>query len=161
MSDIRMYPEGSGSVKSRYINGIQVIFGQVKSLRTRLTTAQVNAGADLLGALPGVRWRLFDAAMIAIGGAATTNTSVNITGTRSGSAVQLFIAATARLAQSVKLVTGTPFAIAGAESLTSLADGASYTQLDNNTAVRATNVGAAMTVATHIDFLFSYVADPA
>jgi hypothetical protein len=154
MSDSRMYPEGSGGTKSRYINGIEVIFGMAKAFRTRVTTAQVNAGFDLLAALPGVRWRLLDAAMIAIGGAATSNTSVNISGIRAGSAVQLLAVAIAALTQSA-LVR------AGAANAVILADGASFTQLDANTAMRATNVGASMTVATNIDFLVHYVADQA
>jgi len=154
MSSSALYPEGSGGVKSRYISGIEVTFGLVRSLRTRLTTAQVIAGADLLPALLSVRWRLFDASLIAIGGAATTNTSVNISAIRAGSAVQLLVVAIAALTQSARVR-------AGATNAVILADGASFTQVDANTAVRATNVGASMTVATHIDFLLSYVADPA
>ena len=154
MSSSALYPEGSGGVKSRYISGVEVTFGLVRSLRTRLTTAQVIAGADLLPALLGVRWRLFDASLIAIGGAATTNTSVNISAIRSGSAVQLLVVAIAALTQSARVR-------AGATNAVILADGASFTQVDANTAIRATNVGASMTVATHIDFLLSYVADPA
>lgn len=154
MGDIRSYPEGRGAAVSRYINDVLVDFGQAKEIRTRVTTAQVNAGFVLLPALPGVRWRLIDARLIAIGGAATTNTSVNITGTSGGSAVQLLAVAIAALTQSAVVR-------AGAANAAVLANGASFVQMDANTSIRLTNVGSAMTVATHIDAFITYVADPA
>lgn len=152
--DARMYPEGSGGVKSRYIGGVEVAFGVVKTLRTRLTIAQINAGIDLLPGLLAVRWRLVDAWMIAIGGAVTSNTSVNISGMVAGTATQLLACAQAALTQSTLLR-------AGAANAAILANGASFTQQDANAALRATNVGSAITVATHVDFFFDYVADPA
>lgn len=160
-SDSRVYPVGATSAKARTINNTFVEFGFSKSQRTRVTLAQMNAGFTLLPALPGVKWRLLDAAVIAIGGAATTGTSVNIIGTRAAAAVQLFVVAVARLVQSAMVRTGTPFATAGAESITSLADGASYTALDTNTAVTVKTVGTAMTVATNFDVFLTYVADQA
>lgn len=154
MGDLRNYPEGRGAQSSKYINNVLVEFGVCKSLRLRLTIAQVNAGADLLAALPTVRWRLFDAAMIAIGGAVTSNTSVNISGLVSGVATQLAVGAQASLTQSTLLRIGSA-------GMTIIANGASFTQQDVNAAMRATNVGSAITVATHVDFLIHYVADPA
>lgn len=121
------------------------------SLRTRVTLAQLNAGLTLLAAIPGFAYRLIDCALIAIGGAATTGTSVNVIGTRAASPVQLIVAAVARLTQSTRLRTGTPFATAGAESLTTLADGASFTALDVNTPITVITVGSAMTVMTNLD----------
>jgi hypothetical protein len=119
--------------------------------RTRVTLAQLNAGFTLLAAIAGFKYRLIDCALIAIGGNATTGTSVNVIGTRAAAPVQLIVAAVARLTQSTRLRTGTPFATAGAESLTTLADGASFTQLDVNTAITVITVGTAMTVMTNID----------
>jgi len=154
MGDTRNYPEGRGVIKARYIKDVLVTFGIAQMARTRLTTAQVNAGATLLPALPGVKWRLLDWAMIAIGGAATTATSINIQGTRAAATVQLAATAVAALTQSAHVRSGAANAVI-------LADGASFTQLDANTAIRGITVGAAMTVATAIDFLLNYVADPA
>jgi hypothetical protein len=121
------------------------------SQRTRVTLAQLNAGFTLLPAIPGLKYRLINCMLTAIGGNATTGTSVNVIGTRAAAPVQLIVAAVARLVQSVRNVTGTPFATAGAESLTTLADGASFTQLDVNTAITVITVGSAMTVMTNLD----------
>jgi len=149
-----MYPQGKGMVAQRYINDVLVSFGIERKLRVRQTIAVVNAGFTLLTALPGVRWRLTDWAMIAIGGNVTSATSVNIIGTSGGSAVQLAVTAIAALTRSAVVR-------AGASNAVVLADGASFVQMDVNTAVTAITVGSAITVATHVDFLVSYVADPA
>jgi len=152
-TDSRMYPTGSGGPKSRPINGTFVEFGVVKKQRTRVTLAQINAGFTLLPALPGVKWRLVDAALIAVGGAVATANSVNIIGTRSGSAVQLLAVAVAALTQSA-LVR------AGATNAVILADGASFTALDANTAVTVGKVGSTAATATHVDVILEFVADP-
>lgn len=152
--DTRLYPQGAGAPKSRIINGVQVDFGVAKQQRTRVTVAQLNAGFTLLPALPGVKWRLIDAAMISIGGAATSGTSANLIGTRAAAAVQLLVSAVAALTQSALLR-------AGAANAVILADGASFTALDANTAVTCKTVGSAMTVMTNLDVTLSYVADPA
>ena len=102
---------------------------------------------------------MIDCAMIAVGGAATSGTSVNVIGTRAAAPVQLFVAAIARLTQSVRLRTGTPFATAGAESITTLADGASFTPLDVNTAITVITVGSAMTVMTNIDIDLTFAVE--
>jgi hypothetical protein len=152
--DIRMYPLGAGTPKSRSINNTFVEFGEARMQRTRVTLAQMNAGFTLLPALPGVRWRIMDASIIAIGGNAAVGTSVNIIGTRAGSAVQLLVAAIAALTRSA-------IARMGATNMVVLADGASNTQLDANTAITVITVGSAMTTATSFDVLLNYVADPA
>ena len=154
MSDSRMYPVGSNYPKSRVIGGTVVDFGIAKSQRTRVTLAQMNAGFTLLPARAGVRWRLVDAVVVAIGGNATTGTSVNIIGTRAGSAVQLLVAAIAALTRSALVRIGAANAVI-------LADGASFTQLDANTAVTCITVGTAMTVSTNFDVILTYVADQA
>lgn len=129
------------------------------NLRTRVTLAQLNAGYTLLPAIPGYKYAMRDCKMIAIGGAATTGTSVNVIGTRAAAPVQLFVAAVAGLTQSTVLRAGSPFATAGTASIVCLADGASFTDLDANTAVTVITVGTAMTVMTNIDVELSYVVN--
>lgn len=158
--DTRMYPIGAGTPKRFVRSGILVEFGVLKQQRTRVTAAQVNAGFTLLPAIPGVRWRVDDLKLIAIGGAASGATDVRLLGTRSGSAVALGIAAVAGLTQSTVLRLGTPFATAGTASIVALTDGASHTQLDANTAVTVGKTGGTLATATHVDVLLSYVADP-
>ena len=130
-------------------------------LRKRLTVAQINTGITVLPAIPGFKYRLLDAGMIAIGGAASGATDVRILGIRAAASVALFIAAVARLTQSVMNRTGTPFATAGAESLTSLADGASYIVLDVNTAVTVGKTGGTLATSTHVDIFLDYVVERA
>jgi len=145
-----------GIVQSDYAGAaVPVLY----SLRTRVTLAQLNAGFTLLAAIAGRNYRLVSCCLTAIGGAATTGTSVNIIGTRAAAPVQLFVAAIARLTQSVRNVVGTPFATAGAESLTTLADGASFTPLDVNTAITVITVGSAMTVMTNLDVDLAFVIE--
>jgi hypothetical protein len=156
MSDTRMYPQGKGVVQERYVKDVLVSFGLVRGGRTRYTLAQLNAGQTLLPALPGVRWRMISASMLAVGGAATAATSVNIVGTQAGSAVNLWIVTIAALTRSTKVSTEvTP--TAGVSTL--LADGASYAQNDANTAVTLANVGSAMTTLTALDVFLWYTAD--
>lgn len=156
--DIRQYPEGRGASQIRYIGDIEVAYGVTKTSRTRVTLAQLNAGFNLLPALVGVRWRLIAASFIAIGGAATSGTSVNLQGTVAAATVQLWVVTIAALTQSTQLFSGvTPAAGTG----TILANGASFTQMDANSALKVITVGSAMTVLTNLDVFLDYVADPA
>lgn len=157
------YPQGRGAPVSRFIRDILVEFGVVKTFRQRFTIAQLTtAGLAFTScpALPGVRWRMCDLIMVAIGGNVTTSTSINVAGTVAGVASEIAVTAAARLARSVINRMGTPFATAGAESITALADGASFVQMDANTALIAHSVGGTPTVATAVDMLIDYVADP-
>ncbi len=122
--------------------------GRVHTIRTRFTVAQVNAGATLLPAITGVKYRMVDAFAIAVGGAVTTVTTVDILATLSSSR-KLVAFGQAALTQSA-LVR------AGATGGTILADGASFTANDISTAVTVGITGSAITVATHIDFHFTY-----
>jgi hypothetical protein len=123
--------------------------------RERLTTAQINAGATvLLPAVKGFRYRLTDAAMIAIGGNAATATSINVAGTRSGAAVQLLASAVAGLTQNTLLR-------AGAANAAILAAGASFDELDPETAITVAKVGANLATATAIDVHLEYVLEKA
>jgi hypothetical protein len=161
MPDSRMYPVGKGSDKSRSIGNVNIDFGVLKQQRTRVTLAQINAGFTLLPAVPGVRWRIDDIKMIAVGGAVAAATDVRVLGTRAGSSVALGIAAVAGLTQSTVLRLGTPFATAGTASIVALTDGGSHSQLDANTAVTVGKTGSTATTATAVDVILSYVADPA
>ena len=153
--ETRQYPVGSfGVFKPRYVNGVLVLPGVPRHLRVRATTAQVNAGVVILPALPGFGYRIVDAAMIAVGGAATTNTSVDLLGTKAATASRPLVIAVAALTQST-LVR------AGASNAVILADGASFTRHDANTALSVTiqSGGSSMTVATAIDVLLTYVVE--
>lgn len=154
-SDPRMYPVGSGQMTDPlWGNSVSVI-------RVRKTIAEVNAGSELLPARSGLKYRLHDFGMIAVGGAVTAATDVRVLGTRGGSSVALGVAAVAGLTQSTHLRAGTPFATAGTASIVLLADGASFTALDANTAVTCGKTGSAAATATHVDFLLTYSVEQA
>ena len=125
-----------------------------RTLRQRVTVAQLNAGFTLLPAVSGFIYSLIDATLIAIGGAATTGTSVNLQGTRSAGTVNLLVVAIAALTQSAVVR-------AGAANAVVLADGASFTPLDVNTPITIITVGSAMTVMTNLDVMIEYTLTPA
>jgi hypothetical protein len=173
--DSRLYPQGKGGVHSKYNKdtgvleffdssntfiyaidpATQQVFGPsiVNFIRTQFTTAQVNAGATLLAAKPGYKYKMIDAAMIAIGGNAATVTTVDILATLSTSR-KLMAGAQANLTQSTVIHAGET---GGAV----LADGASFTANDANTAITIGKTGSDLATATHIDVLFSYVVEAA
>lgn len=175
--DSSLYPQGSGGIKAKYDSTGNLVFrnasgqeiyritsrgivaalgGQVLHQRFRATAAEVNAGKVLLPAVPGHAYRLVDAAMIAIGGAAQTATSVDLLGTQAALAVRPLVVAVAALTQNT-LVR------AGATNATILAAGASFTTLDANTSISVTKQsgGSNLATATHIDVLLSYVVEAA
>lgn len=123
--------------------------------RVRVTTAQVNAGATLLPALPGRKYRIHDIGLIAIGGNAATATGVLIRGTQSESVVKLMDAKVAGLTRSTLLRAGT------ATNGLILADGASFVENDANTAITIIKDGSDLATATHVDVLLSYEIVPA
>lgn len=126
---------------------------RVFTKRQRFSVAEINAGASFLPA-PGVgfAYRIIDAAMIAVGGAVTGSTDVRILGTRAAGSVALLVAAVAALTQSALLR-------AGAANAVILADGASFTILDANTAVTVGKTGGSAATATHVDVIASYQVD--
>jgi hypothetical protein len=136
------------SAENRYVLEDSLLASQ-KMLRVRVTLAQLNAGFTLLPAVLGFIYSLFDAVCLAVGGAATTGTSVNVIGTRAGAPVQLLVVAVAALTQSAHVR-------AGAANAVILADGASWTPLDVNTPITVITVGAAMTVMTNLDVMLEY-----
>ncbi len=132
------------------LNG-QSLAGRVLHVRKRFTIAQVNAGATLVAAVPGLSARMLDAIGIAIGGAAAAVTTVDIIATVT-TARKLVAFAQASLTRSTVLRAGD----AGSAVL---ADGASFTANDVNTAVTVGVTGSAVTTATHIDVLFTYTLE--
>lgn len=126
----------------------------VQTIRKRFTTAEVNAGAEILPAVAGYKYRMVDAYLIAIGGNAATATSVDILATLSESSRNLITAAVAGLTRSA-------VARAGASNIAVLADGASFTANDANTAITIGVGGDPLATATHIDVCFSYVLEAA
>lgn len=126
--------------------------GVVKHLRTRVTTAQVNAGFTLLPALTGLKYRLVDAAMIAIGGNAGGTTGVRLRATQT-TEVTLFDAKVAGLTQHTLLRIGT------ATNGLILNAGASFVANDANTPITVIKDGSDLTTATHIDVLLSYTIE--
>lgn len=123
----------------------------VQALRVRATIAQVNAGLELLPALAGKSYRLVDAGAIAVGGAVGATTTVDLLGDLGGSR-KLVAWAQASLTQSTLLR-------AGGAGAAILADGASFTANDANTAIRVGKTGADLTTATHVDFQVLYTVE--
>lgn len=126
--------------------------GRIHTIRKRLTIAAINAGATLLPALPGVKYRMVDALAIAVGGAAGAVTTVDVKATQAAAPVKLVAYAQASLAQSAVLR-------AGGAGAAVLADGASFAPNDVNTAITVGITGANITVATNIDFEFTYTLE--
>jgi hypothetical protein len=178
--DPRMYPQGSQAIGSDDIETSATLadlvelydstntnerkaislrdflssVGVVRNVRTRLTIAQVNAGATLLPAVAGYKYRLVGAEAISVGGAAGAVTTVDILGTQATSSVKLVAFAQAGLTQSAVLKAG------GANAAV-LADGASFAPCDSGAAVTAGKTGSSVTTATHIDFNVSFVLEKA
>lgn len=117
--------------------------------RTRVTAAQVNAGFTLLPAVAGLKYRLNDVSLVAIGGNASGATTVDILGTQSTSSVKLLAGAVAGLTQSSVLR-------AGAANGAVLADGASFVPNDVNTAITIGKTGSNLATSTHVDVLLTY-----
>ena len=95
---------------------------------------------------------MVDAAMIAVGGAASGATDVRILATQAAVSVALVIGAIAALTQSA-LVD------AGQANMTVLADGASFGQCDLQTSITVGKTGGTLAGATSIDVLFWYSID--
>lgn len=127
--------------------------GVVKHLRTRVTTAQVNAGFTLLPALPGLKYRLVDLSLIAIGGNASGATGVQVRGTQAASGAVLMDAKVAGLTANTLLRIGT------ATNGLILAAGASFVANDANTAITIIKDGSDLATSTNVDVLLSYTVE--
>lgn len=133
------------------------IWGQessVQNIRTRFTIAQINAGATLLAAIPGFKYRMVACSAISVGGAAAAVTTVDVLATQSTSSVKLVAFAQASLTQNTELKSGNSGAAI-------LAGGVSYVANDANTAITVGKTNSDVTTATHIDVIFSYVVEAA
>ena len=156
MLDSLLYPQGNASFKSRYVHGVLVLPGIPRNLRARIAVASIittaQAANELLPALPGYGYRIIDGSLMAVGGAVTSATSVDILGTKAAAASRPLVAAVAALTQSTLLRMGAANAVI-------LADGASFTRHDANTALNLVRVGSAITVATFVDVELFYVVE--
>jgi len=146
------------NVKSRWNSG-NLLFSNAAAapgieyaIRGRFTVAQVNAGATILPAIPGISYRVVDVSMIAVGGAAATATSVDILATQATASVKIVANAVAGLTQSAVLR-------AGATNSVVLTDGASFAVNDVNTAITILKAGADVATATHIDVHLRYTME--
>jgi len=138
--------DGSGKV---------VIPGMARVHKASFTTAEVNAGATILPALPGLKYRLHDMALIAVGGAAAAADSVDILGTQATSGVKLLAGLVAGLAENVLLRAG------AATNGVILAAGASFADCDANTAITIGKTGSSLTTATSVIAMLTYTIEEA
>lgn len=118
-------------------------------LRKHALIAAINAGFTLIPAVAGAKIRMHDIKAVAVGGAVTSVTTVDVKGTQSSSVVKLVAFAQANLTQSAVVRDG-------GTGGTVLADGASYAPCDAGTPVTVGITGSNITVATAIDFLVTY-----
>lgn len=158
----KVYKDNNGDRQTFASGGVlrcqsgSIPVGVVLNLRTRATTAQVNAGLELLPTLAGYKYRMVDCTLIAIGGAAATATSIDIVATQGGSAIRPIVAAVAALTRSAVVKPNSA-------NVTVLADGASFSAFDENTAVYVSKqaAGSNLATATHIDVILTYVIEEA
>lgn len=122
--------------------------------RLRVAIADVNAGFTLLAAVGGMTYRMVGCKAIAVGGAVTTVTTIDIIGVLATATRKLCAFAQASLTQSTMLS-------AGGAGATILADGASFTTNDVATAITIAITGSAAAGATSIDFIITYTAEKA
>lgn len=139
-----------GALRAFTVAAGATVLGAPQTLRVRATIAQINAGLDLLPAVAGYKYRLIDATLIAVGGAAGAATAVTITGVQATSTVALISVAIAALTQSTVVKMGTANV---------LADGASLVQNDVNTKIAIAKTGSALTTATSIDVVLTYALE--
>jgi hypothetical protein len=141
-----------GSLRALSVPAASAILGSPIALRTRTAIAAVNAGATLLPAVAGYKYRLIDAYAVAIGGAATTGTTVTILGTQAASPATLVAFGQAALTQSALVRAGSAGGVI-------LADGASFVKNDVNTAITIGITGSSFTVVTSIDTVLTYALE--
>jgi hypothetical protein len=118
---------------------------KVQTVCARYTTAQINAGVDLVTPTATGKWKVLNVFMRAIGGAATTNTSIDIT--EETSAAIVFSATQAALTQNTILGVNSTNVTATNLGVESVA----------GKKLKIANVGTAMTVATHVDVILTFV----
>jgi hypothetical protein len=177
--DTRLYPQGKTAHYSKYVQGVLKFFRRsdaseffaidganaqlyipnvARTVRHRVSAAEVKAGHTIVAAVAGYQHRIVDCSMIAIGGNAATATSVDLLCTQGGSSIRPVVNGVAALTRSARVSMGEAPA-AGASTI--LADGASFAPLDANTAiqVKQQSGGSDLATATHIDVILTYVTD--
>jgi hypothetical protein len=174
--DTRLYPQGKGGLHSAYnkttgvlefynSSGTKIyaidpatrqVFGGaiVNYVKKRFAVATVDAGADILAAKPGWKYRMIDCNMAAEGGSAAGATSVEVSGTQATSGVDL-------VSNTVGILTDDALVRMGITNSTLLANGAWADACDANTAITIGATGSALSTATHINVYLTYVVEPA
>ena len=145
-----MQVRAGGSVIFDAGSTIQIQGGAVSQwVRRRCTIAEVNAGVTILPAVAGYAYRVIDSYIIAYGGNVGAATGIDLTGTLS-TARKIVAYKTAGMTQSTMLRAGT------ATNGVLLADGASFTANDANTAITLIKDGSDVTTATGVDIAVEY-----
>lgn len=134
------------------LGSLGVQHGGLLTIRRSYTIAEINAGATVLPALTHFGYRMVDSYAIAYGGNVGGTTGVDLTATLS-TARKLVAYKTAGLTQSTMLRAGT------ATNGVLLADGASFTRNDVNTAVTVIKDGSDLTTATGVIISVSFVIE--
>lgn len=146
----------SGGTEIYRIDGVAAALiqkvGGTFTQRFHVSIADINAGVTLLAALAGYKYRLLDAFAIAIGGAASGLTTLDIQATQSASGVKLVAFGQAALTQSTVVR-------AGASGGTVLADGASFAANDANTAITLGVTGSNIATSTFVDMFLTYAIE--
>jgi hypothetical protein len=115
--------------------------------RFTFTAAQVNAGATILPAQVGLKYRLVSAVLIAVGGNAAGATAVTINATQGASGVALLSATVGALTQNTWVGTNSA-------NVTMLAN--SDAQNDVNTALTIAKTGGSLSGATSVNVILTY-----
>lgn len=147
-----VFRDKDGYVKQFLAGAVGAQSGTPQTIRKRVTIAEVNAGVTILPAIAGFGYRMVDAYIVAIGGNVATATGIDLTATLS-TARKLVAFKTAGMTQSTMLRAGT------ATNGVLLADGASFTKNDNNTAVTLIKDGSDVATATHLDISVTFVIE--
>lgn len=127
---------------------MSVRYNSLRTVEGQLTTAEVNAGKVVVPGHTGRTLTVVDAWVRAIGGAAGSNTSVDVTDSVTGTIVAVFTRA--GLTQNAILRAGTATTGVAANLGASLGAGQG---------IKVANVGTAMDTATALDYCISYVVD--
>ena len=127
------------------------------NIRTSTAAAAVihTASTTLLPAIAGYKYRIIDIAMISTVANAATATAVTISGTQGASVVALVSNTVGALTDSTKVLMGTT------ANSSILADGASYTACDVNTAITIESTGAGLGGSTAIISIITYAIEAA
>jgi hypothetical protein len=142
--------KAGGSIEMDAGSTLRVQGGAVSQwVRRRCTIAEVNAGVTILPAVAGYAYRVVDSYIIAYGGNVGGATGIDLTATLS-TARKIVAYKTAGMTQSTMLRAGT------ATNGVLLADGASFTANDANTAITLIKDGSDVTTATGVDIAVEY-----